>query len=47
MNGGEYQKGDIIVLEPNESSDFECLADGTQNVVVKLPGANKDKYSKE
>lgn len=44
MNGVEYKKGDIIVMEPNESTDFECLEDGTQNVVVKYPGANNDKY---
>jgi len=44
MNGAEYKKGDIIVIEPNESTDFECLEDGTQNVVVKYPGANDDKY---
>ena len=44
MNGIEYKKGDIIVMEPNESTDFECLEDNTQNVVVKLPGANNDKY---
>lgn len=44
MNGVEYQKGDIIVMEPMEATDFECLEDGTQNVVVKYPGANNDKY---
>ncbi len=44
MNGVEYKKGDIIVMEPNESTDFECLEDDTQNVVVKIPGANNDKY---
>ena len=44
MNGVEYGKGDIIVMEPNEATDFECLEDGTQNVVVKIPGANNDKY---
>ena len=44
MNGVEYKKGDIILMEPNESTDFECLEDGTQNVVVKLPGVNNDKY---
>lgn len=44
MNGVEYVKGDIIVMEPNEATDFECLEDGTQNVVVKIPGANNDKY---
>jgi len=44
MNGVEYGKGDIIVMEPGESTDFECLEDGTQNVVVKHPGTNNDKY---
>lgn len=44
MNGIEYKEGDIIVMEPGEATDFECLEDGTQNVVVKIPGANNDKY---
>lgn len=44
MNGIEYSKGDIVVMEPNEATDFECLENGTQNVVVKLHGANDDKY---
>ena len=44
MNGVEYGAGDIIVMEPGESTDFECLVDGTTNVVVKMPGANNDKY---
>ena len=44
MNGTEYASGDIIVMEPGEATDFECLEDGTQNVVVKFPGANNDKY---
>lgn len=44
MNDSEYVAGDIIVMEPNEATDFECLEDGTINVVVKLPGANNDKY---
>lgn len=44
MNGIEYKEGDIIVMEPNETTDFECLEDDTQNVVVKIPGANNDKY---
>ena len=47
MNGIEYKEGDIIVMEPNEATDFECLEDGTQNVVVKIPGANNDKYLSE
>ncbi len=44
MNGVEYGAGDIVVMEPTESTDFECLEDGTVNVVVKLPGARDDKY---
>lgn len=43
MNGVVYSKGDIIVIEPNEATDFEALED-TVNTVVKLPGANDDKY---
>ncbi|WP_239375037.1 hypothetical protein [Snodgrassella gandavensis] len=46
MNNVEYSTGDIIVMEPNEPTDFECLEDGTINVVVKLPGASHDKYLK-
>lgn len=44
MNGKEYIEGDIIVIEPNDSTDFEALEDNTLNVVVKIPGANNDKY---
>lgn len=44
MNDVEYGPGDIVVMEPNETTDFECLEDGTINVVVKLPGASNDKY---
>ena len=44
MNGKEYVAGDIIVISPNEATDFECLQDGTVNVVVKIPGANNDKF---
>lgn len=44
MNGIEYKSGDIIVMEPGESTDFECLENGTTNVVVKMPGANNDKF---
>jgi quercetin dioxygenase-like cupin family protein len=43
MNGIEYSKGDIIVIEPNEATDFEALED-TVNTVVKYPGVNDDKY---
>ena len=43
MNGVEYTKGDIIIIEPNQSTDFEVLED-TMTTVVKYPGANNDKY---
>ena len=43
MNGVEYQTGDIIVMEPGEVTDFVSVTDAV-NVVVKLPGANHDKY---
>ena len=45
MNDVEYSKGDIIVIEPNEATDFEALED-TVNAVVKFPGASNDKYLK-
>lgn len=43
MNGFEYSSGDIVLISPNESADFEVLEDVT-TVVVKLPGASNDKY---
>ena len=43
MNGEEYVQGDIIIMEPGDVTDFEALED-TVNVVVKIPGANDDKY---
>jgi quercetin dioxygenase-like cupin family protein len=43
MNNIEYQSGDIIIIEPYESTDFEALED-TVNTVVKFPGASDDKY---
>lgn len=43
MNGIEYKDGDIIIMEPGDITDFEALTDAV-NVVVKLPGANHDKY---
>lgn len=39
----EWQTGDIIVIEPGESTSFEALTD-VVNVVVKVPGATNDKY---
>ncbi len=46
MNGNEYKAGDIIVIEPGESTDFEAVTDAV-NTVVKLPGANNDKFLSE
>ena len=43
MNEVEYSKGDMIVIEPNESTDFSALED-TVCTVVKFPGASNDKY---
>lgn len=43
MNGIRYKEGDIIVIQPFEGTDFKAITDA-KNVVVKLPGANNDKY---
>jgi quercetin dioxygenase-like cupin family protein len=43
MNGTTWARGDIIVLEPGEITDFEALTDAV-NVVIKVPGALDDKY---
>ena len=43
MDGNEYVAGEIITIHPNISTNFEALTD-TITVVVKLPGANNDKY---
>jgi Uncharacterized conserved protein, contains double-stranded beta-helix domain len=39
----EFSEGDIIVVEPGDSTDFSAVTDSI-NVVVKIPGANNDKY---
>jgi hypothetical protein len=46
MNGVEYKKGDIILIEPFQTTDFEALED-TITTVVKYPGTNDDKYTGE
>lgn len=38
-----YATGDIIIIEPEETVDFEAITDAV-NVVVKIPGAQDDKY---
>ena len=41
-----FSEGDIIVVEPSEATAFEAIEDSI-NVIVKLPGANNDKYEME
>lgn len=43
MNEIQYSKGDIIVVEPNESTDFKCLTN-VVTAVVKIPSTKNDKY---
>ncbi|EHI61377.1 hypothetical protein [Hungatella hathewayi] len=43
MNGIRYKENDMIVMEPFDKTDFLAITD-TINVVVKVPGANDDKY---
>lgn len=43
MGDAALSAGDIIVLEPGESTDFEALTDVTL-IAVKHPGALDDKY---
>ena len=45
MNCIQYISGDVIVLDPSEGTDFRALTDVT-TVVVKIPGANDDKYTR-
>ena len=43
INGVTYVCGDIIVIEPNQATDFLAVTD-VITTVVKYPGANDDKY---
>ena len=43
MFGREFSEGDIVVVEPGDSTDFFAVTD-VMNLVVKIPGANDDKY---
>lgn len=43
MNGQVYSENDIIKIQPNTIADFKALTD-VVTVVVKIPGANNDKY---
>ena len=44
MNGESYSTGDIIRIMPNEITDFKAITN-TKTVVVKIPGAQNDKYT--
>lgn len=43
MDGKTYETGEIIMIKPNISTNFEAITDSV-TVVVKIPGANNDKY---
>ena len=43
MSGHIYKEGDILLIEPNVSTDFKALTD-VVTTVVKLPGTSNDKY---
>jgi quercetin dioxygenase-like cupin family protein len=43
MGENIYKDGDIVVIEPNETVDFLAITDAV-TAVVKIPGANNDKY---
>ena len=43
MNGATYRAGDIVRIEPGESTDFEAVTDVT-TVVAKVPSVAGDKY---
>ena len=45
MLSKEWNEGDIIVVEPGESTNFTALTNVT-TVVVKVPGVINDKFSK-
>ena len=46
MNGKVYKEGDIVLIEPNTSTNFVALTE-VITTVVKLPGAKNDKYIDE
>lgn len=45
MNGMKYGKGDIVVIQPGDGTDFRAIKD-TVTAAVKIPGAPNDKYLK-
>ncbi len=43
MFNREFERGDIVITEPGDVTDFIAVTDAV-NVVVKIPGARSDKY---
>ena len=43
MSGKKFKSGDIVLIQPNESTDFKALTD-VKTVVVKTPSIDKDKF---
>ena len=43
MNNVTYKEDDIIIIEPNEYTDFKCLTD-VITCVIKVPCSKNDKY---
>lgn len=43
MFGQEFCEGDVVVVEPGDVTSFSAVTDAI-TTVVKLPGANDDKY---
>lgn len=46
MNSEMVKEGDIIFIEQNKKTDFECLEEGI-TVVIKVPSVKDDKYLSE
>ena len=45
MNDEVYNEDDIIIIDPNEYTNFICLSD-VVTCVVKIPSSKNDKYLK-
>jgi len=43
MNGTSYSEGNVITIEPGESTDFRVMDDVT-TTVIKFPCVKDDKY---
>ena len=43
MFGRNFSEGTIIIVEPGDVTDFLSITDSV-TLVVKIPGANNDKY---